>query len=442
MFDVILCVDKNNGIGLNSRMPWNCPEEMAEFKKTTDGSVLIMGRKTVQYLPKLERRTIVCISRDLNEEAVKNYKNKVILKDSIKSALDFARERYPNKKVFVAGGGAIYELVFTEFVNSIDTIHLSIMKKEYLCDTHVKIPSTFIIDSHEEHDEFSSYKMIKGSTDESQYISLLKTILSQGKYRETRNAMTCSSFVHHMKFDLTKGFPLLTTKKMFWKGIVEELLFFLRGDTNSKLLEEKGINIWKGNTSRKFLDSHGFSSREEGEMGPMYGYQWRRFNGDEKTDQLSALLETLRADPSSRRALMTDFNPLQARDGVLYPCHSIILQFYVDGEYLDMFCYNRSSDIFLGLPFNIASSSLLLSIIAKACKLTPRYFNLTLGDAHIYKDHLKQVHEQMERRMFVLPELEIVPDIYSVTDIEELRLEDFVLNSYKCHPPIKAEMIA
>lgn len=440
MFDVILCTDKNGGIGLNLRMAWQCPEELQRFKELTAGSLLIMGRKTVQHLPKLEGRTILCITKDLKLNTVK-YANRVHLFSSIDSALEFAGQKYPSKNLFVAGGGAIYKEVFTNHLPRIRHVHLSVMRKEFHCDTHVSIPREFLIEESEEFTDFVAYRMRRGHSQEDQYTTLVTSLLKNGRMRPSRNSPVKSSFVNHLTFDLRNEFPLLTTKKMFWRGVVEELLFFLRGETNSKLLEEKGVNIWKGNTSREFLDAHGFKDRAEGEMGPMYGYQWRRFNGDESCDQLANLLHHLRTDSNSRRLLMTDYNPAQASEGVLYPCHSIVLQFYVEGEYLDMFCYNRSSDVFLGLPFNIASSSLLLCIIAKACQLTPRYFNLTLGDTHIYSTHLTACEEQIARTPYVLPTLTINPDLYSISDLEELKLEDFVLEGYKSHPSIKAEMV-
>ena len=156
---------------------------------------------------------------------------------------------------------------------------------------------------------------------------------------------------------------------------------------------------------------------------------------------IEKVIEEIKSDPTSRRIIMTDFNPLQVNQGVLYPCHSIIIQFYVQDGYLDMFCYNRSSDLFLGLPFNIASSSLLLMIIAKLTNLTPRYFNLSLGDVHIYSNHVEQVKEQIERIPYISPRI-ILPDIMEINDIKNITYKDFELLEYSCYPSIKAEMIA
>lgn len=290
---------------------------------------------------------------------------------------------------------------------------------------------------------------------ERQYLHIMEDILKNGEKRTGRNGGTLSTFGQHMKFDLRNGFPLLTTKKMFFRGIVEELLFFLRGETDSSKLEEKGIKIWTGNTTAEFLKSRGLDYAP-GVMGPMYGSQWRNFGGKynidgkgrpiqgetDGIDQLANVIELIRTDPTSRRILMTDYNPKQAEEGVLYPCHSIVLQFYVQDGFLDMFCYNRSQDFFLGTPFNIASSSLLQIIIARVTGLMPRYFNLSMGDAHLYDSHIDAVKEQLPRFPYKFPEVRITKEISSVNDIEKLEYKDFALLGYISHPSIKAEMVA
>lgn len=286
---------------------------------------------------------------------------------------------------------------------------------------------------------------------ENQYLRLLSDLNSSIE-RTGRNGLTKSIFAPQiLKFDLRNGYPLLTSKKMFFRGIVEELLFFIRGDTNSKILEFNNINIWKQNTSRQFLDSLNMHNRKEGMMGPMYGFQWRHFNGtyDENTgkgiggvDQLQNLITGIKTDPHSRRHLLTDYNPEMANQGVLYPCHSISIQFYVQDEFLDLICFNRSSDVFLGLPFNIASTSLLLIIIAKITGLIPRYVNISLGDAHIYEQHIKHIETQTNRRPFEFPRVEIQKEIKTLTDAENLSFEDFELKNYRHYPTITATMIA
>lgn len=289
---------------------------------------------------------------------------------------------------------------------------------------------------------------------ERQYINLLEDILENGDKRKGRNGVTYSLFCKHLKFDLRNGFPLITTKKMFIRGIIEELLFFLRGDTDTTILDEKKINIWKGNTNSDFLSQKGLPYAP-GVMGPMYGYQWRHFgmkyevdskgvpidkNGG--VDQLANVINLLKTDPTSRRILLTDYNPAQAEEGVLYPCHSIVIQFYVIDGFLDIFCYNRSQDTLLGVPFNIASTALLHMIVAKLSDLTPRYFNLSMGDAHIYDVHKDAVKEQISRVPYRPPKMKINKELKTLDDIKELKFEDFELVEYMSHPSIKAMMVA
>jgi thymidylate synthase len=233
---------------------------------------------------------------------------------------------------------------------------------------------------------------------------------------------------------------------MFWKGIVEELLFFIRGDTDSTKLSNKGIKIWEPNTSREFLDSVGLDY-PVGEMGPMYGYQWRHFNKpypsseEQGIDQLKKVIEEIKSDPTSRRIIMTDFNPLQVNQGVLYPCHSIVIQFYVDCNRLNCSMYQRSGDLFLGIPFNIASTSLLLTIVAQLTGLEPGKVHLLIGDYHIYWSHLDAVNEQLKRTPKKLPKLEMTL-FKNLEEVENASLDDFKISGYECDPAIKASMVA
>jgi thymidylate synthase len=227
---------------------------------------------------------------------------------------------------------------------------------------------------------------------------------------------------------------------MFWKGIVEELLFFIRGDTDTTILSTKGIKIWEGNTSRVFLDKLGFTDYPVGMIGPMYGYQWRNFNG-QGIDQLQKIINEIKTDPYSRRILMTDFNPAQVDLGVLYPCHSIILQFYVENDILSCSMYQRSNDIFLGNGFNIASTSLLLHIISQLTNLKAGKVNLIMGDYHIYDLHYEHVLTQLKRTPFDLPKL-IMKPFETLEQVEKSVFEDYKITDYESHSVIKAQMVA
>jgi thymidylate synthase len=487
MVDVILAIDNNGGIGDKGEIPWHCSEDLKIFKTKTMDSILIMGRKTYDTLPKLPGREIyVLTNRDIGalyrpwyEEYVKYFSTYVLYfillggvsTKNIYQEIGRDREgvRYFNdlqtaittamntgKKVFVSGGASIYNQVLSNR-HKIDTVHISVMKEAYVCDTSVScmVPpfGGYLIKSKSDYQDFTHYELkpVAVCHGEYQYLRILEKIMKHGERRNTRNAETTSCFSEHMTFDLRDGFPLLTTKRMFFRGIVEELLFFIRGDTNSKKLEDKKVNIWRGNTNREFLDSIDKHNRKEGMMGPMYGAQWRHFNGEynEETgemvggvDQLSEVVRLIKHDPHSRRILLTSYNPAQVYDGVLFPCHSLTVQFYVHDNFLDMFCYNRSQDFFHGNPFNIASSSLLLVIIAKLTGKTPRNFHLSMGDCHIYSSHEKVVKTQIGRTPFVFPTMNILKNLQTLEDVDNLKYEDIELVGYQSHSSLKAEMVA
>ena len=443
--NVILAVDKLFGIGLEGKLPWNIKDELNIFKEKTFDSIIIMGRKTIEHLPKLKNRIIFGISNKYIELMNEHFKNDKDIRFFSNFEEAFEEAKTLNKKIFIAGGSKLYNYVFENYKTQIK-VHISFINEHHECDTYFDKNNLedFYIDKEIMFENFKHCEMKYCKHGEFQYLNLIKDLLKNGERRVGRNAETISDFSKHLKFDLREGFPLLTTKKMFLKGIVEELLFFIRGDTNSKILEEKGINIWKGNTNREFLDSNGFKDRIEGEMGPMYGFQWRFFNSEYSlggVDQIKNIINEIKTNPTSRRILLTTYNPSQVNSGVLYPCHSIIIQFYVQNIFLDMFCYNRSSDAGLGLPFNIASSSLFLMIIAQLTNLTPRYFNLSLGDVHIYSNHIEPIKQQIERISYSFPNIKL-PEFSILEEVEKLTYKDFSLENYKSHTSIKMEMIA
>jgi thymidylate synthase len=292
------------------------------------------------------------------------------------------------------------------------------------------------------------------------YLDILRDLITKGNERQTRNSITKSLFSRNLTFDLKNSFPLLTTKKMFFRGIFEELLFFIRCNTNTKILEEKGVKIWKDNTTRTFLDNVGLNHYQEGDMGPMYGYQLRFFNANYKdcndnylnkgVDQLKYVIDTILKDPFSRRIIMTTFNPTQVNEGCLFPCHSLMIQFYIREEndiyYLSQQNYIRSNDIFLGNPYNVASFALMsyllchhLNYITKSNKYKPDMLYITLGDYHLYKDHYEAAQEQINRTPYPFPQL----NIKNYHDnIEDYEYEDIEMINYMSHPAIKTKMIA
>lgn len=283
-----------------------------------------------------------------------------------------------------------------------------------------------------------------------QYLDLCRHVLEHGEKREDRTGTgTISTFGYQMRFDLTKGFPLLTTKKVFYRGIFEELLWFLSGNTNIKPLVDKKVGIWnewpydkyskspdfKGETLEEFIekirDDQEFADKY-GDLGPVYGKQWRDFNG---VDQISQLIDGIKNNPFSRRHLVVAYNPSEVKDMALPPCHSLF-QFYVsaDGKKLSCQLYQRSGDVFLGVPFNIASYSLLLAMVAQVCDLEPYEFVHTFGDVHIYLNHLDQINEQLSRTPRPLPKLVLNKDVKNIFDF---KYEDIKIEDYDPYPTIK-----
>ena len=258
-----------------------------------------------------------------------------------------------------------------------------------------------------------------------QYLDLLRHVMETGADRGDRTGTgTRSVFGYQMRFDLNEGFPVLTTKKLHLRSIIHELLWFLKGDTNIAYLKKNGVSIWD-----EWAD-------EKGDLGPVYGYQWRSWPTPDggHVDQIANLIENLKVNPNSRRHIVTAWNPAQVDDMALPPCHCLF-QFYVSEGRLSCQLYQRSADIFLGVPFNIASYALLTMMVAQVTGLKLGDFVHTLGDAHIYSDHFEQAQLQMTREPKPLPTLRINPD---VKDIFSFRFEDFALENYVADPSIKA----
>lgn len=295
--------------------------------------------------------------------------------------------------------------------------------------------------------------------EEDKYLSLLCNIINLGEDKPDRTGVGIKSiFGTQLRFSLEDGkIPMLTTKKVFAKGVIEELLFFLRGETDTKILEAKGVNIWKGNTTREFLDKIGLKHLPEGHMGKMYGHQWRKFGAHDEiadyesgayestptgVDQIQNVIDLLRNDPNSRRIVVNSWNAKDLPKMCLAPCHPMF-QFYVSARNeLDCCFYMRSCDAFLGLPFNMLSYGILTHIIAKTVGMKARELVFMGGDTHVYKTHFEQVNLQVSRKdkSFPFPTLQINKELNSIKDIEELQFSDFQIDNYRCHPAIKAEM--
>lgn len=283
--------------------------------------------------------------------------------------------------------------------------------------------------------------------DEQEYLGLVRKILEQGKVRTDRTGTgTKSIFGAQMRFNLREGFPLLTTKKVHWKAIVDELLWFISGSTNAKQLSEMGTHIWDANGSKDFLAKCGFPEREEGDLGPVYGFQWRHFGADyvdmhtdytgQGVDQLADVIHTIKTNPDSRRIVMSAWNPVDIPKMALPPCHALV-QFYVSDGELSSQLYQRSADMGLGVPFNIASYALLTYLIAHVCRLRAGDFVHSIGDAHVYLNHIDALSEQLQRSPRPFPKLSIRRPLQNV---DEITVEDIVLEGYDPHPRIAMAM--
>ena len=286
-----------------------------------------------------------------------------------------------------------------------------------------------------------------------QYLDLCKHVMDNGTLRLDRTGTgTKSCFGYQMRVDLQEGFPLLTTKKVFFKGIAKELLWFITGNTNIQPLVKEGVRIWNEWPYEKFKKSEDYNNEtmeefierikvddefalKHGDLGPVYGHQWRNFFG---TDQLEQLIHDLKENPFSRRHIISAWNPAQIKDMALPPCHAF-MQFYVsaDKKYLSCQLYQRSADVFLGVPFNIASYALFTHMIAQVCGYEAKEFIHTFGDVHIYTDHFEQIETQLSREPRKLPKLKINPDVKSIYDF---KYEDFEIVDYDPYPAIKGKV--
>jgi thymidylate synthase len=479
----ILAHSYSQGISKFGKIPWNCKKDISFMKSiiTTPGlkNGLLMGRKTFESIGRVlpNRENIIVTSHKLDYNAH--------IVESISDGIEKSRELRLDI-LWVFGGATIYEefLVNPEFSQLIDGFIITTVP-ERPCDTFIQTNIYEFMEKHQ-HTIFQSPKVLErvtdgvyelsiysrlaslreewdtivrsleGNTIDKSYLELVKRILSQGNRRDTRNGATISKFGENISFDLSEGFPLLTTKKVFFNGVIRELLWFIKGDTDARHLEANNVTIWSGNTSKEFLDKNGLPY-EEGIGGPIYGYQWRNFgqeyaykdkNGELQTttgvkhgvDQLQFIIDELKENPMSRRLFMSSWNPNQLSQMCLPPCH-ISYQFYVENGRLSCMMVQRSADVFLGLPFNIASVALLVHFIANIVGLEPGKIFISIGDAHIYEEHLEAVRVQLGRSGmdYDLPRIILKRKPRKMEDYE---FEDVEIQNYKSHPPIKAKMLA
>lgn len=406
-FNLIVACDEKNGIGKNGGIPWYNKEDITFFRNKTIDNIVIMGHTTFKSLqaPLKDRLNIIIATSHDEHKEHDEHDNIVWAENPLDALIKAQSDEY--KEVFVIGGEQIYNIFKTKYKHLIANIYLTSIPGDFKCDTFFELPEEAVL--HRSFDgnsaKFYVYK-VNYIHPEMEYLNLLQEIIDKGSYKEDRTGTgTYSLHGKSMEFDISQSVPFVTTKKLFHRTVLKELLWFLDGSTNSKLLEEQGINIWKGNSSKEFIESRGLNY-EEGDIGPGYGFQWRHWGAEYKGcnedytgqgfDQIANLISEIKSNPNSRRLILTAWNVNDLDKMVLPPCH-YSAQFLVQDGNLDCILNQRSGDMFLGVPFNLASYTLLTYIIAQKTNLKPRKLIHFIGDAHIYKNHIEQVKLQLSR---------------------------------------------
>jgi len=452
---LILGCDEEGGIGKNNGIPWKCPDDMTFFKRMTMGGTVIMGRLTYESMGK----------RHLPGRYT------YVIGTGYYSSLEEVLQQPLRPPVCIIGGAVFAGYALDH--NYIDEIYLSFIDGKYQCDVFLPKQLDSIVrqirhlyynqeakeilppDNHPFNvrlfmagKNVNVYQCQRGNPEELQLHTLVRKICSEGVSRGDRTGVgTTSIFGHQMKFSLRNGvFPIQTTRKTSLKMIFEELMWFLRGQTDSNILVQKGVHIWKGNSSRKALDMTGLSHLREGDCGPIYGFQWRHWGAKyiscdhdysgQGHDQLQDVVTKIKADPLSRRIILSGWNVNDLDEMSLPPCHTMYQFFVARGE-LSCHMYQRSSDVMLACHWNITSAALLTILLAKFCHLKPGELTVSYGDSHVYNNHAMAATEYLQRIPFQYPTLEVLT---TPTDMTKFQFEDLKLTGYVSHPAIRMEM--
>lgn len=452
LYNIIVAVDNWFGIGKDGGIPWNVKEDLQYFKTTTSGQAVVMGRRTWESLPMsvrpLPNRLNIVVTSD------SQYKSKVpqdvIVCNSHRDAIEMGNKS--GRRVFVIGGAHLIESILTDPDCQCCQIHCTYICNSFHCDVELSLRFAGQIDKMRGHlDVLERQKCADGDFEyyrrvyiddkiapEIHFLSLLERVLDDGFSRQDRTGTgTIALFGQTMKYDLSDNrVPILTSKRVPWKSVIHELLWYLSGSTNVSDLHKVGIHYWDANSSRDFLDKRGLSDYPEGELGPVYGYQFRKWGGN--IDQIANLIESLKTDPFSRRHIVSAWNVGDLDKMALPPCHCFS-QFLVDDQQqLHCILYQRSADLPLGVPFNIACYSILVRMLCHLVPtLKPGSLTHMMGDCHIYKNHVDGVRQMLQHPPCEWPTLQIVGD---VSDIDSFTIDNFVVKGYHPGPNIKFPM--
>lgn len=471
MFKVIVCVDNQNGIGKSNSLPWTIKEDMLFFKEKTleiknkkKKNCVIMGRKTYQSIPKkfrpLKNRINIVLSKSnvIEDEETENFKTFQELDD----VLYFVKK---NKKriesCYVIGGSSIYKLFIER--DLVNDYYINSVNKDYECDVffpeinldEYKLNSSRSIIVNNSYYNLGNSQILTfqhyifNNKSENNYLDLMKNILQNGIEKNDRTGVGIKTiFANSLKYDIRDNkLPILTTKNVPIRLIIEELLWMLRGSTNAKELQEKNVRIWDGNSTRKFLDERGLNDLPEGDIGAGYGHQLRFFNAEytdcntdyagKGFDQLKYVIDLLKHNPTSRRILFSYWNPSQLKDMAL-PCCHLLYQFFVNTNNNEISCclYQRSSDYFLANNYNAISAIILTHILGNICGYKPAEFTHFMADTHIYKNHFPQCEEQLKRTPTIYPKI----FVNKKDKIEDYNIKDFNIINYFPQSVIRGKM--
>ena len=480
-YNIVVSSNQFNIIGINNKLVVSCKDDLQNFKRITSDTypegpmnILVMGYNTWLSMNQkpLPNRMNVIISKNHKVDVSDN----VHQCESLDKMFEWVSENCAGR-LFMIGGSYLFQECYKKYSHLLNNVYLTEFYNYHKLSSKsivfpVDILSKLQIEStsniyqseckvyNEDKDLYETsmvkYKYIHyknvsyKNVDEMNYLDIMKDIMENGSKVSGRNGTVISQFGVKMVFSLHNNvLPLLTTKKMPFKTILRELLWFMKGSTNNKDLQDKNVHIWDQNASKEFVESRGLSY-EEGDLGPIYGFQWRHFGSDYKdchadytdkgVDQLQYVIDEIKNNPTSRRILMSAWNPVDMPKMALPPCH-VMVQFYVNQEKheLDAQLYQRSGDMFLGVPFNIASYSLLIYIIANITGYKPGRLIHIIGDAHIYEEHIEAATEQISRNPVLFPTLQIKSAIENIDSICEA---DFEINKYSSYSRLSAPMIA